>query len=96
MYPNLFQAIDQFLREPAQIEAMQQASDRGRPALEGIDAAFLRAFGPAYEDKTKQEIGRHVKAVMHANGYELIPNSQTDCRGTRVFASGSCYRRAAR
>ena len=53
-------------------ELMEDATARGRPAVEPLQGALLATFDPKQimERKTKQKIGRIAKDVMLALGYQ--------------------------
>ncbi len=56
--------ISEFLRQDSTIDAMVDASDRGRPAVEAIDTELLQRFGNRVRPvPARQRIGRLVRPI---------------------------------
>ena len=81
-----------FLNQPDIVARMETATDLGQPAVQGIEEQLLAAFGAeVLTDRIKQMIGRMVRQVMDANGFEHVTS---DVRLNSVpFYKASRYRR---
>lgn len=86
--------IWELLQTGAMIWFMARASDDGRPALEG-NGHFLGAMFSAQvaDDETKKMIGRMVRQVLEANGYDWDSRGH-DVKGPagEYFSQASLYR----
>ena len=84
--------ISEFLRRDSTIDAMVDASDRGRPAVEAIDTELLQRFGDRVRPvPARQRIGRLVRPIMESRG--LVPTSKQRT-SSRLFTSGTVYGRS--
>lgn len=79
-----------FLNSDETLSRLKMASDLRRPALEGMQYQILEEFGEEVRvDRWKQMIGKMVRQVMEAHGYNL------DQAGVRIRES-ILFTRAAR
>ena len=84
--------IFEFLRQDSTIDAMVDASDRGRPAVEAIDTELLERFGDRVRPvRARQRIGRLVRPIMESRG--LVP-TRKQRTSSRLFTSGTVYGRS--
>lgn len=95
MNASLEQALERFLNRPDIIKLMQENSNKGRAAVEGLGDILLEEFDGFHEDlqehQTRQRIGKMVKEVLENNGYKLESYSRP-VKG-KLFTQGRCYRR---
>jgi len=87
----LVQRLRYFLAQDRIVVRMQDASNRGRPAVEGIGQELLDTFGEEVSPNwVKQRIGKMVKEVMqqHAFAHDSYGHKTPDCP---LFTSGSLY-----
>ena len=85
--------ITDFLAKDAMIDAMVDASECGRPAIEAIDAKLLRRFGDRVRpNPVKQRIGRLVRPVMETRGF--VPIKRRQPAKSVLFTSGTVYSRS--
>ena len=81
--------ISEFLRQDSTVDAMVDASKRGRPAVEVIDTELLRRFGDRVRPAiARQRIGRLVRPIMESRGWMPTRRQRT---GSRLFTSGTVY-----
>jgi hypothetical protein len=86
-------ALWDFLKRPDNVVRMHTASDLERAAVEPLSTGLVAEFGPEVaEDRTKQMIGRMVRQIMEATGYELERHGLRIARNG-LFTSGARYRR---
>ncbi len=75
---DLGRGLWDYLTWESTIERMEDASDRGRPAVEPLQELLLERFGQAVaEDRVKQMIGRMIRQVFGRPGsdYELASDA---------------------
>jgi hypothetical protein len=91
-HTDLGRAIFAFLASDASVEAMEVASDLGRPAVAGIEEKLLKEFGDkVLPDRTKQMIGHMVRKIMEDEGFIV---DQSDVKmGSVPFSKGTRYKR---
>jgi hypothetical protein len=89
---ELGQNLWRFLNRDDIVARMETATDLGQPALQAVEDQLLATFGEAIlPDRIKQMIGRMVRQVMEANGFEHVTS---DVRLNSVpFYKASRYRR---
>ena len=71
---DLGRSLWEYLTRESTIGLMEDASDRGRPAVEPLQEPLLERFGQAVaEDRIKQMVGRMIRQVHErpGSGYEL-------------------------
>ena len=87
-------ALWKYLKRPENVVRMHTASDLERAAVEPLAAGLVAEFGPEVaEDWIKQIIGRMVRRIMEASGYEFERSGLRIARNG-LFTSGARYRRA--
>jgi hypothetical protein len=87
-------ALLQFLRQPEHRRHLQDATDKGLPAVAGIGKLLAAKFGESVRrTPVKQFIGRAIKELMEDRGYRLADKG-IRIKGDPVFTSGSRYQRA--
>ena len=91
--PALAREIRDFLSQDSTVDAMVDASDHGRPAVEAIGTELLRRFGDRVRPhKARQEIGRLVLPIMESRGLKPTHSRRID---SPLFTSGKVYCRDA-
>ena len=87
---KLEREIVDFLAKDSTIDAMIDASERGRPAVEAIDADLIHYFGDKVRpNPVKQHIGRLVRPVMENQGF--VPAKRRRPTRSVLFTSGTVY-----
>ncbi len=87
---KLERQIVDFLAKDSTVDAMIDASKRGRPAVEAIDAELIRYFGDKVRpNPVKQHIGRLVRPVMENQGF--VPAKRRRPTKSVLFTSGTVY-----
>jgi hypothetical protein len=90
---RLVPAIWDFLRRPDNLLRMETASRLGRSPLEAVSAELIHEFGTSINlPSVKQMIGRMVRQIMEALGYEIERKSLRITRPC-LFSSGATYLR---
>ncbi len=91
--PYLKLRVQRVLSRRDVIEAMQAASDAGRPAAEPTGDVLLREVGPVVREyPVRQMVGRLIKEIMESNGY-VWWKSGVKTPENSVFSNASVYRR---
>ena len=83
------------LTQESTIKLMEDASDRGRPAVEPLQELLLGQFGQAVEeDRIKQMFGRMIRQVLERPGsdYELASDAIA-VRDKKLVTRGARYKR---
>ena len=86
--------VREYLRRQDSVNAMVNASNEGRPALEIIADGVYEIIGDElHENTVKQWVGKEVKPVMEAAGYRLVDDTyySRKARGQRFFKTGALY-----
>ena len=83
-----------FLNQDSTIRLMEDASDRGRPAVEPLSALLLEQFGQVEiaEDRIKQMIGHMIRQVLERSDYDLVADA-VSVRDKELFTRGARYER---
>ena len=84
-----------FLTRESTIKLMEDASDRGRPAVEPLQEPLLEQFGQAVEEsRIKQMIGRMIRQVLERPGsdYELASDAIA-VKDKKLVTRGARYKR---
>lgn len=90
----LVSRLRNFLAQDRVTVQIQDATSRGRPAVEAIGHELLDEFGELVRPNwVKQPIGKIVKEVMQRHGF-LHDSYGHKTSGSPLFVSGSLYRAA--
>ena len=85
--------IMDFLAKDSTVGAMIEASERSRPAVEGIDAELIHRFGVRVRSNpVKQHIGRLIRPVMENQGF--LPVKRRQPAKSVLFTAGTVYGRS--
>lgn len=80
------------LNEPTFVQAMTDASDSVRPAIEAVRDKLLERFpDKIVEDRNKQLAGHMVRQIMEHRGYELVSKNERVDRFP--FSRAALYRK---
>lgn len=95
MNASLEQELERFLNRPDIIKLMQENSDKGRAAVEGLGDILFEEFDEFHEGlqehRTRQRIGKMVKEVLENNDYDW-ESDHHPVKG-KLFGTGSRYKR---
>lgn len=81
-----------FLNEPAIVQAMIDASDKGQPATGAVGQELANRFDPAVRlFRVKTFIGHLIRLVMENNGYKLSSRPRKKAQANPMFGTGSLY-----
>lgn len=95
MNASLKEALEHFLNQPEIIALMQENSDEGKAAVEGLGDILLT--DPAFQEyhqeleRSGAQIGKMVKEVLENNDYDW-ESDHHPVKG-KLFGTGSRYKR---
>lgn len=82
------------MKRPENVKLMEDGTAQGRPAVELLTTGLLREFDPQIKQgRRKKMVGHMASRIMLALGYEFDSDEPVPVEDSRVFTTGSRYRK---